>query len=138
MKRENFKIGWIILLLIFVHKGVFAQSYLQREDQWVKEKMSKMTLDQKIGQLFMVRVNSKANPLENKVFLDYIKKYQVGGVCFFQGNPVEQARMVNIFQNQATIPLFVGIDAEWGLGMRFPKDAISFPKQLLLGAIQDN
>lgn len=138
MKRENIKIGWILLLIIVVQTSVFAQSYLQREDMWVKEQMLNMTLDQKIGQLFMVRVNSKGNPNENKIFLDYIKKYHVGGVCFFQGNPVEQARMVNTFQNHAKIPLFVGIDAEWGLAMRFPKDAIAYPKQLLLGAIQDN
>ena len=32
----------------------------------------------------------------------------------------------------------VSMDAEWGLGMRLKKSTISFPRQLTLGAIQDN
>ena len=32
----------------------------------------------------------------------------------------------------------VAIDGEWGLGMRMKESAISFPKQLMLGAIQNN
>ena len=32
----------------------------------------------------------------------------------------------------------IAVDAEWGLGMRFKENAVSFPKQLTLGAIQDN
>ena len=31
----------------------------------------------------------------------------------------------------------VSMDAEWGLGMRFKDKGLSFPRQLMLGAVQD-
>lgn len=129
---------WTVILTVLMLNPIYGQHYLQREDQWVYEKMAAMTTDQKIGQLFMIRVNSRGNVNEEKIYSEYISKYNIGGICFFQGNPNEQVRLVNKFQKQSIIPLFVAMDAEWGLGMRFPKAAISFPKQMLLGAIQDN
>lgn len=138
MKKGELKIGWIFVMMLCFLTTVFSQNYREREERWVRKQMDNMTLDQKIGQLFMVRVNSRGNIQEEKIILDYIKKYNIGGVCFFQGSPTQQVRLVNKLQNQSAIPLFVGMDAEWGLGMRFPKEAISFPKQLLLGAMQDN
>lgn len=115
-----------------------GQSYLEREDQWVNSKLEEMTLDQKIGQLFMVRAYSRGNIAEEKIISEYISKYHIGGLCFFQGSPLEQLNLINNYQKLSNIPLFMGIDGEWGLGMRFPKETISFPKQLMLGAIQDN
>lgn len=115
-----------------------GQSYLEREDQWVRATMAGMTLDQKIGQLFMVRAYSKGNRAEENIISEYISKYHIGGVCFFQGSPVNQTQLINRYQREARIPLFMGIDGEWGLGMRFPNEAISFPRQLMLGAIKDN
>lgn len=43
----------------------------------------------------------------------------------------------NLYQSNASIPLLMSMDAEWGLGMRM-LDGFSFPKQMSLGAIQDN
>lgn len=127
MKKGELKIGWIFIIMLCFLTTVFSQNYLEREDRWVRKQIANMTLDQKIGQLFMVRVNSRGNIQEEKIILDYIKNYHIGGVCFFQGSPTQQARLVNKLQGQSAIPLFVGMDAEWGLGMRFPKEAISFP-----------
>lgn len=51
----------------------------------------------------------------------------------FQGGPVRQALQTNAYQSIAKTPLFIAIDAEWGLGMRL--DSVeSFPRQLSLGA----
>lgn len=122
----------------FFFFDVSGQSYLEREDIWVREKINNMTLDQKIGQLFIVRAYSRANESDQKIINEYITQYHIGGLCFFQGSPKEQANLINQYQKLATIPLFMGIDAEWGLGMRFPNKTISYPKQLLLGAISDN
>lgn len=116
----------------------FGQSYLEREDLWVASRLNELTLDQKIGQLFMVRSYSRNNLNEEKIIADYIRKYYIGGICFFQGSPFDQVNLINNYQRLANIPLFMGIDGEWGLGMRFPKETVSFPKQLMLGAIQDN
>jgi beta-glucosidase-like glycosyl hydrolase/CubicO group peptidase (beta-lactamase class C family) len=57
-------------------------------------------------------------------------------VIFFQGNPLKQAELTNRYQSAATIPLLIGIDGEWGLGMRLD-DAFSFPKAITLGATVD-
>ncbi|MFN7116617.1 MAG: glycoside hydrolase family 3 N-terminal domain-containing protein, partial [Saprospiraceae bacterium] len=62
----------------------------------------------------------------------------VGGVCFFQGTPEKQVELVNRYQALSPIPLMVSIDGEWGLGMRMKESTISFPRQLTLGAIQNN
>lgn len=128
----------INILMIISDSSVIAQNYLEREDLWVRSKLSEMTLDQKIGQIFIIRSFSRGNVNEDKVITDYIKKYHIGGICFFQGSPTEQVNLINKYQQLSAIPMFMGIDGEWGLAMRFPKETISFPKQLMLGAIQDN
>lgn len=138
MKKWIILKNWIFLILMLSLTRASSQNYLEREDNWVNGQMSGMSIDEKIGQLFIVRVNSKGNLQEEKLISEYIKKYNIGGLCFFQGTPKEQVRLVNKFQQQSRIQLFIGMDAEWGLGMRFPKEAVSFPRQMLLGAIKDN
>jgi len=137
--RNIFYINFFITLLVLNFAlSADAQTYLQREDAWVKSVLQNMSLDHKVGQLFMVRSNSKGNLTEDKIISEYIDKYYIGGIVFFQGSPVEQINLINKYQRTSRIPLFVGLDGEWGLGMRFPKETISYPKQLALGAIQNN
>jgi beta-N-acetylhexosaminidase len=38
----------------------------------------------------------------------------------------------------SSTPMLMGIDGEWGLAMRFPNETVSFPKQMMLGAIKDD
>ncbi len=66
-------IGIVILILIVGTHG-FSQHYLQREDAWVNATISNMTLDEKVGQLFMVRAFSKGYAGEEKKISDYIYK----------------------------------------------------------------
>ena len=107
-------------------------------DRWVGEQLNKMSVDEKIGQLMMIRAYSKGDTDEEKRILEEISKYHIGGICFFQGSPNTQARLTNTYQKKAKVPLLIAIDGEWGLGMRFPDKTQSFPKQLTLGAINDN
>ncbi len=86
----------------------------------------------------MVRAYSKSDNADVEAVKAEILKNKVGGICFFQGSPKRQAELTNIYQSLAKTPLLISIDGEWGLGMRFPEGAISFPRQLTLGAIQDN
>ncbi len=64
-------------------------------------------------------------------------KYNIGGVVFFKGDPVSQAIQTNYWNSLSSTPLFVSIDAEWGLGMRL-KNSIKYPLQMTLGAIYDD
>ncbi|MBK9255719.1 MAG: serine hydrolase [Saprospiraceae bacterium] len=132
--------AYIIFLTLTFLAGIngYAQGYLEREDLWVKSIVENMTLDEKIGQIFMLRAFSKGDKNEEKLLLSYIEKYHIGGLCFFQGSLEEQVKLVQKYQNKSKIPLFIALDGEWGLGMRFPKESISYPRQLMLGAIEDN
>ena len=109
-----------------------------RNDQWAQQILDSMSLDEKLGQLFMIRAHSDLGQEHIDEVKRQIKKYHVGGLCFFQGTPEKQAKLTNEYQQLSKTPLLIAVDAEWGLGMRFKKTAISFPRQLTLGAIQDN
>jgi len=104
----------------------------------VNGKIKSMSLDEKIGQLFMIRAHSDLGADHIKEIENQIKKYHVGGLCFFQGTPTKQAELTNKYQGLSKVPLLISMDAETGLGFRHKKSAISYPKQLTLGAISDN
>lgn len=109
------------------------------EQQWVDSVYNAMTEDERLGQLFMLRAHSDLGQDHIDKIKRLISEYKVGGLCFFQGTPEKQIELINEYQKLAgPVPLLIAIDAEWGLGMRMKESAISFPQQLMLGAIQDN
>lgn len=111
--------------------------FMLEDDQWADSVLQQMTVEEKIGQLFMVAAYSNQSE-ENYKYLEYeIEQYHLGGLIFFQGDPAKQVELTNRYQAAAKYPLLIGIDAEWGLGMRLDS-TISYPRQLLLGAIQDD
>ncbi len=132
----------IVCLISFMIFGYLAKAQEIRStnpsDIWASEMMQKMTLDEKIGQIFMLRAHSNLGKEHEKKLTQEIEKYHPGGLCFFQGDAKTQATLTNSYQSKSKIPLLIAMDAEWGLGMRFPKTSISFPRQLTLGAITDN
>ncbi len=127
------------------HKGITKntsvdeEEYIRQRDAWVDKTFNTLTEDEKIGQLFMIRAHSDKGSEHIKSIENLIKDYKVGGLCFFQGTPEKQVELLNKYQALSPkIPLMVSMDAEWGLGMRFKKNAVSFPRQLMLGAIQND
>lgn len=66
-----------------------------------------------------------------------VEKYHIGGLVFFQGSPTRQVELTNRYQEKSEIPLLIGMDAEWGAGMRLDS-LIPFPKQMTLGAVDNN
>ncbi|MCK6694548.1 MAG: glycoside hydrolase family 3 protein, partial [Thermoanaerobaculia bacterium] len=95
--------------------------------------------EERLGQLFMVRAHSDKGPEYEQMVEDIVRKYRVGGLCFFQGTPERQAELTNRYQALSDrLPLMISMDAEWGLGMRLKDGTISYPRQIMLGAIQDN
>jgi beta-N-acetylhexosaminidase len=110
-------------------------------DQWVDSVFNKLNNDQKIAQLMVVRLSS-IDPATRKVsFFDAqveasIRKYNLGGICLFQGGPIKQVNIVNRLQAIAATPLLICIDGENGLGMRMDS-VLPLPRQMMLGAMQD-
>jgi len=126
-----------LLLLTLSWNNPPAQKKAQTQDQWVDSILQSLTMEQRIGQLFMVAAYSNKTDKHVKEIDELISKHNIGGIIFFQGGPVRQANLTNHYQSKARIPLMVAMDAEWGLSMRLDS-TIAFPKQMTLGAIQDN
>lgn len=116
---------------VFDSRGL---TYLDPEAIWIDEVMSKMSLEQKIAQLMVVRVPLDMNDKQAKEFSERVNGYGVGGVCFFAGTADRQASMTRRFQKDARVPLLVCIDGEWGLGMRL-RDMYSFPRNAKFGQL---
>ena len=132
-----------MIVLVFLFAGLKANLTGDHPEppvsayDWAYNKIKHMTLDEKVGQLFVLRAQSNWKEKDIKYLENIIKKYQIGGVAFFKGTAERQVELTNRFQKLVDIPLFIAMDAECGLGMRL-KDAIKFPMQLTLGAVQDN
>jgi beta-glucosidase-like glycosyl hydrolase/CubicO group peptidase (beta-lactamase class C family) len=126
------------LLVIICSNGplLFAQTPQQKAKLWADSVLASLTNDQRIAQLIIVRAHSNLGAEHVKLVTEQIKKYNVGGLCFFQGGPVRQANLTNFYQSIAQTPLMITIDGEWGLGMRLDS-VISLPRQLMLGAVPD-
>jgi len=108
----------------------------EKQNVLVDSVYNQMNIDQRIGQLFMVAAYSNKNEKHAKAIESLIENQKIGGVIFFQGGPIRQAKLTNRFQEKSKIPLFIGIDAEWGLSMRLDSTYV-FPWNMTLGAIDD-
>ena len=133
------------LLLLFSSLAVLAQQFNpllvqnDRENQrvWVDSIYSNMSLQEKVGQLFMVDIYS-SDPKEKKDKVkDLIQNQYIGGIIFSKGGPKLQVQLNNEFQALSRTPLIMAMDAEWGLAMRLDS-TFAYPWNMTLGAISDN
>ncbi|MEQ8624670.1 MAG: glycoside hydrolase family 3 N-terminal domain-containing protein [Vicingaceae bacterium] len=138
------KIKRLLILLIPVSFFSFSVNeereqppFLEQKSVWADSIHAQMTLDEKIGQLFNVAANSTKGKDYEKEVESLIQEYHLGGLTFFKGGPVQQAKLTNRYQSLAKTPLMIAIDGEWGLSMRLDS-TIKYPWQMTLGAIQDD
>ncbi len=99
--------------LSFQDEGIFKDFYILANNQ-----LKKMTLDEKIGQLLLVRYPS--NEEEVNTLLHPIK---VGGFVFYEKNfqnksEDEVKKMISKLQDNADIPLLTAVDEEGGRVVR--------------------
>ena len=132
----------IVLFISFFSCSLFSQNPLVTSDYvnqkiWVDSVYNSLTVDQKIGQLFTIWVATRQGPDKMKEVSEKIKKNHLGGLIFSLGNIKDQAVATNKFQSISKVPLLIGMDAEWGLGMRLD-DAFSFPFNMTLGSIEND
>ncbi|MEQ1733967.1 MAG: glycoside hydrolase family 3 N-terminal domain-containing protein, partial [Bacteroidia bacterium] len=104
---------------------------------WADSVFTTLTLEQKIGQLFMVAAFSNKDAAHKAEITDLVSNYHIGGLIWMQGGPVRQAQLCNYYQSIAKVPLLNSIDGEWGLAMRLDSTT-KFPKQMTLGALQND
>lgn len=118
-------------------------------NDWATQTLQGLTLDQKIGQLFMVaahtdesinKLHTLRSPyiMHKKHIEKLIKEYHIGGIIYLGASTAEkQLQRTTHYQKLSDIPLLVGQDCEWGFAMR-SKEATKFPYALTLGAITNN
>lgn len=124
------KILCLGLCLVALHKEMKAQSPKQK---WVDSVYNKLPEKERIGQLFMVAAYSGGEKYNQGQIQNLIDNKLIGGLIFMQGTPEAQAQQTNQYQAKANVPLLIGMDAEWGLGMRLT-GVRNFPRQMMIGA----
>lgn len=109
----------------------------QAQSHWVDSIYNQLSLEERIGQLFMVDVFSRDSQAVTDKVKSLISNYGIGGVIFSKGGPQRQAKLNNEMQDLSKVPLLVGMDAEWGLAMRLDS-TFAYPWNMTLGAVQDD
>ncbi len=147
MLEKTFKIVFLLLVIFTLNNHILPQAKQAMQPEtaiegaltknWVDSVFNSLSFDEKISQLFFIRTYSNKDKRFNDSISRLIEKHNIGGLTFFQGSPWRQAVLTNQWQSKAKTPLLITIDAEWGLGMRLDS-AYSFPKQMTLGAMQDD
>jgi beta-glucosidase-like glycosyl hydrolase/CubicO group peptidase (beta-lactamase class C family) len=131
------KVALIFTLLLLISCDiVFATNppFLKAQPQWADSMLSKMTLDEKIGQLIMVTSNAWLKEKQQQTLLEQVEKFNVGGVLFLKSTPFDLATRANECQQRSKIPLFIALDGENGLSFRMDS-TIVYPNMIALGAI---
>lgn len=129
------RIAFITIALSLV-VGTHASARKMTRSAWVDSVYNAMDETERIGQLFMVAAYSGGRDYNEEAITKLVSNNQVGGLIFMQGTPEAQATQNNKYQKLSKVPLLIGMDAEWGLGMRLTgvKD---MPRQMMIGATKD-
>ena len=125
--------------------NIFGQYFPKNGDQKLYQKAEKyadslyqqLSLDEKIGQLYIVALYNNRGEEEIQKIRNLVEKEKIGGLILMQDDAVKHINLLNEFQGKSRIKMMIGIDGEWGLFQRFPA-AHKFPWAMTLGAIQDN
>jgi beta-N-acetylhexosaminidase len=129
-----------IFLLLFCLSTCFMNNVSAQEfkfkGRWIDSVYNSLSETERIGQLFMVAAYSGGDKANMPKIEQLVKSRQIGGVIFMQGTPEAQAKMTNRLQKMSKVKLMIGMDAEWGLGMRLT-GVKNFPKQMMIGATRD-
>jgi hypothetical protein len=110
----------IILILILV--AFAANARPQKTDPpfmdyidhpWVDSVFKSLTPEERVAQLIWLAAYSNRD-LEYEVGLsNLLKQTGIGGLIFFQDEPVKQTGMINYFRKITKVPLMIGMDGEW-------------------------
>jgi beta-N-acetylhexosaminidase len=143
-----------LLLLLFLPTTALAKEkyqqpgpiHLDRDgEKWAEKTLRKLSLEEKVGQLFMIWVRAQFLNLESPDYLqlrDSMNKYHVGSFVMtvryeppflYRNQPYEAAELLNRLQQDSKLPLLIAADFERGLTMRL-YGATEFPHAMAFGA----
>jgi beta-N-acetylhexosaminidase len=113
-------------------------------DKWAEKTLRKLTLEEKIGQVFMIWCRASFLNVENPEYLqllDSMQKYHVGsfamtvhvdGPYLLRSEPYEAAELLNRLQKESKLPLLFAADFERGVSMRLMGTTV-FPHAMAFG-----
>jgi beta-N-acetylhexosaminidase len=113
-------------------------------EKWAEKTLHKLTLEEKVGQVFMIWCRASFLNVENPEYLqlrDDMQKYHVGsfamtvhvdGPYLLRSEPYEAAELLNRLQNDSKLPLLFAADFERGVSMRL-MGATVFPHAMAFG-----
>jgi len=106
----------------------------------VQNKINKMNLDEKIGQLVIVGLDGYTM---NDNINNLIEKNKVGGVILFSNNVENSNQLLNLTNSLKTknsqnkTPLFISVDEEGGRVSRMPNEINNIPSNEFIGKRND-
>jgi beta-N-acetylhexosaminidase len=144
---------FLISLGVFVCPAVAKEKYqqpgpihLDRDgEKWAEKTWRKLSVEEKVGQLFMVWVRAEFLNVGSPEYLELqenLKKYHLGGFVMtvrwdppflYRNQPFEAAELLNRLQQDSKLPLLVAADFERGVSMRL-HGATVFPHAMAFGA----
>src|SRR5213595_2324609 len=135
-------------LLIFIGISIFAAAkarhqplplHLDRDgEKWAEKTLRKMSVEEKVGQLFMVWVRAEFLNAKNPEYAklrDEINRYHVGSFAMsvpyeppflYKSGPYEAADLLNRLQSDSKLPLLIAADFELGVSNRL-RGTTGFP-----------
>jgi beta-N-acetylhexosaminidase len=114
-------------------------------DKWAERALRKLTLEEKVGQVFMIWCRTGFLNVENPEYLqmrDALQKYHLGsfgmtvheeGIFLQRTEPYEAAELLNRLQGDSKLPLLFAADFERGVSMRLMGTTV-FPHAMAFGA----
>ncbi|MFF8590653.1 glycoside hydrolase family 3 protein [Streptomyces sp. NPDC015220] len=134
-----------------------AQAATRHDDKRLRSLISRMTLEEKVGQLFVMRVYGHSATAPDQADIDanlkeigvrtaaeLVAKYRVGGIIYFAWahntrDPQQIADLSNGIQRASLqqprgLPVLVATDQEHGIVCRIGKPATLFPGAMAIGA----
>lgn len=103
---------------------------------WADSVLAGMSVEERVGQLFLPATFTVADEQTVQRLLRYVADDKIGGVVFLKGDTASMRALTQRLNRASRIPLFLAIDAEWGLGMRL-SDAPSYPHNSRLSGSTD-
>src|SRR5437016_1266549 len=152
-KEKQVRLLLISAVLLALCGAVVADDYqkpapihLSHEgERWAQKTLKKFSLEEKIGQMFMVRVLTQFMDVQNPDYLklhDQIARYHLGSILLtvpsegpflYKSGPYEATMLVNQLQRDSKAPLIVAADFERGVSMRLNGVTV-FPHAMAFGA----
>ncbi len=137
MKKNRIFIFYLLAFLQINAQQIPPLYAGKNQVKWVDSVYKSLSLDEKIGQLFMPYVSSEVTEKNKKHILHLINDLKVGNFFFLKGHPSDEKYLNAFIQANSDLPAITAIDAEWGLAMRLDS-TVKYPWNMTLGAIRSD